>query len=127
MVLFVKGEGVMELILWIDQNTFASDLLERVFQAKAMPFYTLKSVEDFSYLVDQLDPKVIVLDAETYTKAIEVFHKQFDSSAKMQKIPFILIDPIDGLDFPGQVCGKIERPFDPFLIPQEINRLLNLI
>ena len=44
----------MGLVLWIDQNTFASSLVEKVFKQKGLAFYTIPHARDFLYLVEDL-------------------------------------------------------------------------
>jgi hypothetical protein len=114
----------MGLILWIDMNTFATGLLERVFKKKSLPFYTLDRVEGFSYLVDDLRPVLIVLDGETFLKNPQGFMDQYQQSPMMQKTPFILLDPKSDFSFLTNKIAEIQRPIDPFEIPALIEKLL---
>ena len=108
----------MGLILWIDQNTFATSLIEKVFKRKQLPFYTLPGVEDFSYLVDDLSPVLIVLDGETFIQNPEAFLKQYEASQKMQEIPFILLEPKGEMGFIKKKIGELKKPIDPFELPE---------
>lgn len=114
---------VMGTVLWIDQNTFASNLIEKVFKKKALPFYTLKVPRDFAYLVDDLKPSVIVLDGETARVHLEAFKAEYSSSISMQKTPFILINPSQEFAFLKSI-GEIKKPIDPFAIPDMIQKIL---
>jgi DNA-binding NtrC family response regulator len=107
----------MGLVLWIDQNTFATGLLEKVFKKKNLPFYTLDSVDDFLYLVEDIKPSMIVLDFLTAKSNPEAFKKQYDA-LNLNGLSFVLIDAVEGLDFVKNVVGTIKRPFDPFKIPE---------
>lgn len=109
----------MGLVLWIDQNTFATGLLEKVFKKKGLPFYTLTSVEDFLYLVQDIKPELIVLDAHTASLHMEAFKKQYQAK-ELNELPFVLVDADENLNFIGKVVGKINRPFDPFKIPETL-------
>lgn len=115
----------MGLVLWIDKNTFATELLERVFKKKNLPIYTVASAEDFSYLVDDLRPELIVLDVQTALDSKEAFLKQLEASQLLKSLPFILIDPaaLDH-DFIPNKIGEFQRPFDPFEIPAEISEII---
>lgn len=114
----------MGLVLWIDQNTFATSLLERVFKKKNLPFYTLDSAQDFIYLVEDISPKLIVLDVKTANTHLEAFKKQYEGSALIQNLPFVLVDG----EIPGikNVIGTINRPFDPFSIPEKLQELFSV-
>lgn len=114
----------VELVLWIDQNTFATALLEKVFKKKNLPFYTLSSLSDFSYLVDDMNPKLIVLDSKTAIRDLDQFMTQFKSSVSLSQIPFVLIDDSGDLPFIKNVIGKLNRPFDPFDVPQILEKFL---
>jgi len=113
----------MGLIFWIDQNTFATSLIERVFKKKQLPFYTLPSVEDFSYLVDDLGPVLIVLDGETYQKNPDAFLKQYEASPKMQEIPFILLEPKGDMGFIKKKIGELKKPVEPFELPEVLAKI----
>jgi DNA-binding NtrC family response regulator len=114
----------MGLVLWIDQNTFATSLLEKVFKKKNLDFYTIESAEDFTYLVEDISPKLIVLDVKTALNHLEAFKKQYEASALIQSLPFVLID--GELSEIKHVIGSISRPFDPFLIPSKLEQLLSV-
>ena len=114
----------MGLVLWIDQNTFATGLLEKVFKKKGLPFYTLNSVDDFLYLVEDIKPQLIVLDAHTANLNMDAFKKQYESKT-LNELPFVLVDADDNFQFIGNVVGKINRPFDPFKIPETLKNFQN--
>jgi hypothetical protein len=112
------------MVLWIDQNTFASSLFEKVYKKQGLNFYTLAHCEDFSYLIRDLDPEVIVLDASTVLENLEAFKRQFDETNGLYNKPIILVDPKEGLEFITNVRAVIHRPIDAFRLPQQIRELL---
>lgn len=116
----------MGLILWIDQNTFATSLIERVFKKRELPFYTIESVEDFSYLVDDLNPAVIVLDGTTFSKNSEAFIQQYNNSPKMQALPFILLDFTADASFIQHKIGELQKPLEAFELPDVLGKILKL-
>ena len=117
----VKGR-VLGLVLWIDENKFATDLLEKVFKQKDLPFYTLDNVRDFSFLVDDLKPEIIVLDTQTALRHKELFKTQFEASSRLKTTPFVLIGDGPELTYLKKI-GEIKRPFDPFAIPEVLEKL----
>lgn len=110
----------MGLVLWIDRNTFATNLLTKVFKQKNIPFYVLGNTKDFAYLVDDLKPQYIVIDEETAALGLEDFKEQYQNSELMQKTPFIALGSFKDLDFIAQKHGTLPRTFDPFSIPEKI-------
>jgi len=111
-------------ILWIDENTFITTLLERVFKNKDLHFYALSTAIDFSYLVADLSPLVIVFDAKTALKDLESVKLQYEASSGFMGTPVILIDPLPGLEFISNKLGEIKKPLDPFKVPDQIKALL---
>lgn len=117
----------MGLILWIDQNTFATGLLEKVFKKKDLPFYTIPSAENFAYLVEDLLPVMIILDGKTAHDHLDALRLQYDQCLAMQKLPFVLVDAEEvELSFIKNIAGEIKRPFDPFEIPERLEKMLKL-
>ena len=117
----------MGLVLWIDQNTFVADLVERVFKQEQLPIYSLTTVENFIYLVDDLSPGVIVLDLLTAKNNEEVLRKQFQESEKLRSTPVILLGVGETPDFVKVIIGQINRPFNPFEVPSKISELLKAV
>ena len=108
----------MGLVLWIDENTFATGLLEKVFKSKNLPFYTLSDAKDFLYLVDDLRPEILVLDTLTVMKEEEAFLRQYQMSASLRSLPVVVLGTDGDLPFVTNKIGMIKRPFDPFEIPE---------
>ncbi len=108
----------MGLILWIDQNTFASSLIEKVFKKKGLEFYTLPHARDFLYLVDDLKPELIVLDVQTLKVDEEAFRNQYESSELLRNTPIVLIGMGESLDYIQNKRGEISRTLDPFGVPE---------
>ncbi len=113
----------MGLVLWIDQNTFASSLLEKVFKKKGLEFYTIPHARDFVYLVDDLKPSLIVLDAATIRADLEIFRNQYEASESLRKTPAVVIGNWSELGFIAEKKGELGRTFDPFEIPALLERL----
>jgi hypothetical protein len=122
--LAVKGMNFMGLILWIDQNLFASGLVEKVFKKKGLPFYTLGSVRDFAYLVEDLKPVVIVLDQATAMENIQELRSQYENSPAIQKTNFIALESWAGLEFIQNQKGLLPRSFNPFDLPEELRKII---
>ncbi|HXH32472.1 MAG TPA: hypothetical protein VNJ01_16855 [Bacteriovoracaceae bacterium] len=114
----------MGLVLWIDQNTFVSDLVERVFKQENLPFYSLGEFEDFTYLIDDLKPTVIVLDLVTAVAHAEVLGKQYHACEALRSTPVITIGSGDPPEFVKVISGKIDKPFNPFELPKRIAEIL---
>lgn len=80
-------------------------------------------MKDFSYLIEDLRPELIVLDSKTASEYLNAFKVQYDASELLQSLPFIFIDE----EIPGikNVLGIITRPFDPFTITEKLQSFLS--
>ena len=113
----------MGTIFWIDQNTFASNLIEKVFKKRELSFYSLTAPRDFAYLVEDLKPVAIVLDGETARIHLSDLRHEIESSLVLQKTPFIIINNIPELSF-IQCIGELKKPLDPFAVPKLLENIL---
>src|SRR5687768_8205441 len=113
----------MGLILWIDNNQFAASLVEKVFKKRGLAFYTLTDAKDFSYLVDDLKPELIVLDRQTALNSNGLFQKQYEASAQLQKTNFMVLGSWEGLEFIQHKLAVLPREFDPFEMPDRLTKL----
>ncbi len=114
----------MGLVLWIDQNTFASSLIEKVFKKRDVGFYSLPHAREFLYLVDDLRPALIVIDAFTLKSDEETFRNQYETSELLRTIPIIIIGSGNGLDYLQNKRGEIPRTLDPFQVPELLSKFL---
>ncbi len=114
----------MGLVLWIDSNTFATGLLERVYKQRGLPFYALETAADFSYLIEDLRPVVLVIDVATAKTAGDALRLQYATAPLFRTLPVITIDGSSEVDFLENRIGQINRPFDPFQIPDIIQAML---
>jgi CheY-like chemotaxis protein len=115
----------MGLILWIDQNTFATSLLEKVFKRKELSFYTVAAANDFVYLVDDLKPELLVLDGMTANLFKDELKAQYESSESLRSLPVVFVDEVPELPFITNKVGVLNRPFDPFEVPQLLQNLIS--
>ena len=112
------------MVFWIDENNFSNQLLEKVFKKAELSFYTLTSLNDFSYLISDLKPEVIVLDYATFLKGKEAFILQLNKNPQLQQTPFIILG--EGNIPEVTVIGRLAKPFDPFEIPNKIAEFLRV-
>lgn len=117
----------MGLILWIDGNTFATELIEKVFKKKKLEFYSLPVASDFAYLISDLNPEVLVLDAQTALNALNEVKLQYEKTSGFYGKPVIILNPRAGLDFIKNQIGVLNRPLDPFDMDSKIKKMLNSI
>jgi hypothetical protein len=114
----------MGLTFWIDQNTFAAGLIERVFEQRGLPFYRISDVKDFAYLIEDLKPRVVVLDQATGLADVEGVQRALATSPVLQRTPVVVLGDWQGLEFLPQRSARLPRQLDPFRVPEELQKLL---
>lgn len=112
----------MGLVLWIDQNEIATGLFEKIFKERGKQFYTLASVSDFSYLIRDLNPSIIVIDGETALKDLGRLKIQYEETQGFMGRPVVFLGPVSQLDFIQNVKGTLERPINPFQLPDLLSK-----
>lgn len=114
----------MGLVLWIDVNTFATGLIEKVFKKKNLEFYALSSAKDFAYLIEDLKPALLVIDAKTALDSLERFRAQYEQTSGFAGIPVVILDHQPGLEFIQNRSMHLKRPLDPFEVAEVLNKFL---
>lgn len=104
----------MSLIFWIDENTFATSLVEKALKSQGMEFYTVADARDFAYLINDLKPAFVVVDSATALKNIEAFRKQYEETERFFSSPVVILGDSGPFSFITNSLRQLERPFDPF-------------
>ena len=114
----------MGLVLWIDKNEFATSALEKIFNKQNLSLYTINSAEDIQYLIEDMDPEVIVMDVATYLLHEDRVNMFMAASEKMQNTPWISVGTRE-FSFPGaQMKGHIQKPINVSKIANQIQVIL---
>lgn len=104
----------MGLIFWIDENTFATSLVEKALKSQGMDFYTVANARDFAYLIQDLKPAFVVVNSATALKNIEAFQRQYEETQGFFGSPVVILGDTEPFSFVTNPIRKLERPFDPF-------------
>ena len=104
----------MDLIFWIDENTFATSLVEKALKSQGLEFYTVANANDFAYLIHDLKPAIVVIDPATALKNIEQFRKQYQETNGFLGAHVVFLGESDELSFIENEHSILNRPFDPF-------------
>lgn len=112
----VKGSE-MGLIFWIDENTFASSLIGKTFKSQGVDFYTIDGVNDFAYLISDLKPQIMVIDASTAQKGLEDLKRQYQETAQFYGAKIVVIGDKTVLSF-MEIGSELLRPIDPFSLKE---------
>lgn len=116
----------MGLILWIDKNSFSASLIAKVFKSRGLEFYHLSDARDFAYLVEDLKPALIVIDAQTATDDLAALERQYQENSAVQNSSYVVIGEWEKLGFIQKKVGQLPRVLEPFEVPDALNRFLGL-
>lgn len=67
---------MLKQVVWIEQTQFICLLVEGIFKEQNVACYTLSDCKDFSYLLNDLAPEVLVCDIKTINNDLVSFKKQ---------------------------------------------------
>jgi hypothetical protein len=116
----------MGLVLWIDENSLSTSLVQRVFKRRGLPFYSLTEIRDFTFLIEDLKPALLVLDAATFQHHKDMILSQYSSSLLMQQIPVVVLGAGEEMGWIRNKAGQILKPFDPFEVPDVLLKILSV-
>lgn len=72
-------------ILYINKTKFVCDMVSKLCQRAKIECYTLETTEDFTYLIEDLKPEVIVIEEETFGINEDEFWVQVKKSSFKSK------------------------------------------
>lgn len=114
----------MGLVLWIDKNEFVTSALEKIYNKQSLSLYTINSAQDIQYLIEDMDPEVIVMDVATYLAHEDRVNMFMAASEKMQSISWISAGTRE-MSFPGvQMKGHIQKPINVMNVHNQIQKIL---
>lgn len=112
-------------VFLIDSNPMITDWLERQAKARSERFYSMSSLLDAPYFIQDLLPDVVVLDGKTVQKDAEEF------IAAIEDHPHLRVVPVIGLgDALPEWCGALNlkghlpKPLDPSKFHDDVKKLL---
>jgi len=115
----------VKLIFWIEKNDFSRNLFEKILKAQGYNFYGLSSVEDFSYLIKDLSPDLIVVETKTALLNKEHFQAEYEKSDSFLGKPVVFIGSPVGLEFIKQTTYEVTTPVKPFEFPEFLKKILS--
>lgn len=118
----VKGR-YMGLVFWIDENTFATSLIGKALKSQGVDFYTINSADDFAYLISDLKPQIIVIDATTALKTLDVFTRQYLETDKFFGAKVVILGNKSEFTFIDNIKSELARPIDPFSLKDYFSKI----
>jgi hypothetical protein len=108
-------------VFWIDKNKFITGMLEEFAKKFDVKLYTLNSLEGCSYLLDDLNPDVVVLDGETFQISSDEL-----KAVAMQKLAGRKLISTGKATLPTElnIIGNIMKPLDVAVVFDTISRLV---
>lgn len=99
--------------------------MEIVFRKKNLPFYSFKDLTNLTYLLEDLKPSIIVLDAATALAQEEELRRVYADTKKFNGVPVALMNHKEGLEFIENPIGEIPKPLEPFGLPDLLQKFLS--
>lgn len=84
-------------ILYINKTKFIGDTVLKICKRKGVECYTLENMEDFAYLIDDLNPEAVVIEQSTFNINPELFWAGI-KSAKTKTITVLMGEKQEGFD-----------------------------
>lgn len=109
---------MLKQVIWIDQTKFICKLAEGLLAEHGVSCYTLDRADDFSYIISDLEPDLIICDLKTVSVNLDKFKEQVSDFEGKILTTATIADYEQFKDFP--FAGCIEKPI-------EVEKLFNLV
>ena len=112
-------------VFLVDQNPLITEWLKRQAQLLGVPFYSMTSLAEAAYFIQDLKPDVLVLDGKSVALS-ESFLLDMKAYEFIQQLPVIgLGDPLPAWTSGLNLKGHLTKPLDPSCFHEEVARLLS--
>lgn len=101
---------MLKQVIWIDQTKFICKLVEDLLKERGVACHTLESLSDFSYLLTDLRPELLICDLKTINQDLGQFKNQVKDYNGKVVTTASLADYERFNDF--KFFGLIEKPLD---------------
>jgi hypothetical protein len=112
----------LDQILFFNEIKFVCDLFDKICQKEHIKSYSSSVLEDFSYLIDDLKPQIIVIEGKTYSSWKADFINYLEQ-AKLKPM-VILMSESDVYDADSVINVRISGQFNPKTIINELRNAL---
>jgi hypothetical protein len=94
-----------EQVFYINQERFVCQVVENLCKTKGVACYTLDEVSDFSYLLNDLSPNIVVVEEQTYLK----HRPQIEQSLQVanQQPPVLIMKTLTPLTFFDEILNAL--------------------
>lgn len=117
---------MLDQVILIEKTKLVSKLLSTVLESNGAKCYVLNELEDFSYLVDDLRPQILLVEVSTLRDDLELFWKAIDNSAfkSFKLVLFGKKDDVDSITNIERFDSKLYKPIDISNIYEQLSSLV---
>ncbi len=122
---------MLKQVFWIDSSKFVTDVVSATLREENITCYTHGSADNFHFILEDMRPEVLVVDASTLGENTQVFFKTLESGVESSKIPVVLLGNEEELQtlskkYKSQIKGIIKKPLAPMALTNELKKILGL-
>jgi DNA-binding response OmpR family regulator len=112
---------MVKQVFWIGSVKFVSQLVESTLKGENMKCYTHESDHDFQFILDDIKPDLVIIDAELVNDA----SLKEISQSKVSKVAlFADENEFESLKDKFNFCGQLHKPLEVMEMVQSIKSLL---
>lgn len=92
-------------IIYVNEKRFVCQLVEKVCKQNEIACYTVEQIDNFSYIIDDLVPQLVVVELDTFTKFEDIILLSINESKNKPQL--VKIDKLDPNTFIDQIKSFI--------------------
>lgn len=117
---------MLNQIILVEDTKFSAKLLNSIMLDNAVSCYNLEQIEDFTYLIDDLRPQIILTNIETVQNEWDLYWRSIESSS-FKDVKIILYGDKDQLEnclYKNRFDQLIDKPLDILTIYEFLKSLV---
>lgn len=92
-------------IIYVNEKRFVCQLVEKVCKQNEIACYTVEQIDNFSYIINDLVPQLVVVELDTFTKFEDIILLSINESKNKPQL--VKIDKLDPNTFIDQIKSFI--------------------
>jgi hypothetical protein len=92
-------------IIYVNEKRFVCQLVEKVCKQNEIACYTVEQIDNFSYIIDDLVPQLVVVELDTFTNFEDIILLSINESKNKPQL--VKIDKLDPNTFIDQIKSFI--------------------
>lgn len=117
---------MVKSVFYVEKEKFLRSLFESALKAKKREIHTVESLQDNLYLLEDLNPALIILDIETIEKTPDLIPALFDYRAKYPGVKIVTTGTLEQqIRWKDKTDGFFSKPIEVTMLAHKVIALID--